>query len=145
MDTSRLLRSTAALVAVGLLAGALGMVLILGLDAVGLAQQSAYAIGAGMAVAVTLAIADTYTPIGSGPTDRLSRQPRQKLAVDFVLTGLVAAAVSAILALAGADSIAGGLLVIGISVAIGYGTFITRNLDSYRPQQPATTGSLGEP
>jgi hypothetical protein len=144
MDTSRLLRSAVALVAVGLLAGALGMVLIFALDALGLAQQSAYAIGAGMAVAVTLAIADTYTLVGSGPSDQLTAQAREKLAVDFLLTGLVAAAVAALLALAGAASVAGGILVIGISVAIGYGTFVARNFESYRPQARAA-GPPGEP
>lgn len=143
MDTSRLLRSAVALVGVGLLAGALGMVLIFSLSSAGLAQQSAYAIGAGMAVAVTLAVADTYTLVGSGPTDQLSGQAREKLAVDFLLTGLVAAAVGALLTLAGAASIAGGLLVIGISVAIGYGTFVARNIDAYRPQNRGKPGRPG--
>lgn len=132
MNTSRLLRSTVALLVVGLFAGALGMVLILVLDTAGLGQQAAYVVGAGMAVAVTLAIADTYTPIGSGPTEHLSAQPTQKLALDFGLTSLVAAALGAVLALAGFADIAGGILVIGISVAIGYGTFIARNVDAYR-------------
>lgn len=132
MNTSRLLRSTVALIAVGLFAGALGMVLILGLDAAGLGQQAAYVVGAGMAVAVTLAIADTYTPIGSGPTEHLSVQATRKLALDFAVTALVAAAVGAALALAGFADVAGGILVIGISVAIGYGTFIARNVDAYR-------------
>lgn len=145
MDTSRLLRSAVALVAVGLLAGALGMVLILALDATGLPQQAAYAIGAGAAVAVTLAIADTYTPIGSGPSDRLSGQPREKLAVDFLLTGLVAGAVGAGLALLGVANVAGGLLVIGISVAIGYGTFVARNVDEYRTRDADRPGYQGQP
>lgn len=143
MNTSRLLRSAVALVAVALLAGALGMVLILVLDAVGLAQQSAYAIGAGAAVAVTLAVADTYTPIGSGPSEQLSTQPREKLAADFLLTALVAGAVGAGLSLLGFAAIAGGLLVIGISVAIGYGTFVARNVDEYRPRDAGKPGHTG--
>ena len=138
MNTSRLLRSAVALVAVGLFAGALGMVLILLLDTAGLGQQAAYVVGAGAAVAVTLAIADTYTPIGSGPTQHLSAQRQQKLALDFVLTGLVAAAIGAGLSLAGFAAIAGGLLVIGISVAIGYGTFVARNIDAYRLRDHGT-------
>jgi predicted Kef-type K+ transport protein len=133
MDTSRLLRSVVALVAVGLLAGALGIVLILVLGGLGLGQEAAYSIGAGMAVAVTLAIADTFTPIGSGPRDRLADQARGKLALDFGLTTAVAAAVGALLSLAGLASVASGLLVIGISVAIGYGTFVARNVEAYRP------------
>lgn len=143
MDTSRLLRSTVALVAVGLFAGALGMVLILVLDTAGLGQQAAYAVGAGTAVAVTLAIADTYTPIGSGPTEHLSAQPQQKLALDFVLTSLVAAAIAAGLALAGFADTAGGLIVIGISVAIGYGTFVARNVDAYRLRDHGNSGRPG--
>ena len=143
MNTSRLLRSTVALLAVGLFAGALGMVLILVLDAAGLGQQAAYVVGAGMAVAVTLAIADTYTPIGSGPTEHLSAQSGPKLAFDFVLTSLVAAAIGAALALAGFAGAAGGLIVIGISVAIGYGTFIARNVDAYRLRDHGNQGRAG--
>lgn len=144
MDTSRLLRSAVALVAVGLLAGALGMALILALDAVGLRQESAYTVGAGVAVAVTLAVADTYTPIGSGPSDQLAGQAREKLLVDFALAAAVAAAVGAVLSLAGVGDVAGGLLAIGISVAIGYGTFVARNVTAYRPSRGASPGSPGE-
>jgi len=143
MDTSRLLRSAVALVAVALLAGALGMVLILGLDAVGLGQQAAYTVGAGAAVAVTLALADTYTPIGSGPQQELSAQPTQKLAIDFLLTGLVAAAVAAVIALAGFAAVAGGLVAIGVSVAIGYGTFVTRNVAAFRLGNSGNPGRPG--
>lgn len=143
MNTSRLLRSTAALIAVGLLAGALGMVLILVLDTTGFEEQTAYVVGAGVAVAVTLAIADTYTPIGSGPTEHLSAQSPQKLALDFVLTGFVAAVIAAGLSLAGFADVAGGLLGIGISVAIGYGTFVTRNVDSYRLRNRGKPGRPG--
>lgn len=143
MDTSRLLRSAVALVVVGFFAGALGMVLILVLDTAGLGQQAAYVVGAGTAVAVTLAIADTYTPIGSGPTEHLSAQPRQKLALDFVLTALVTAAIGAVLALAGFANVAGGLVVIGVSVAIGYGTFVARNVDAYRLRDHGSAGRTG--
>lgn len=143
MDTSRLLRSTVALVAVGLLAGVLGMVLILFLDAIGLRQQSAYVIGASAAVAVTLTIADTYTPIGSGPSQQLADQPREKLGVDFALTGFVAAAVGALIALGGFAGIAGGIVGIGISVVIGYGVFIARNVDAYRLRDHGKPGHPG--
>lgn len=143
MDTSRLLRATVALVVIGLFAGALGMLLIFLLDAAGLGQQAAYVVGASAAVAVTLAIADTYTPIGSGPTERLSAQPLEKLAVDLLLTTLVAVAVAAGLSLAGVAPIAGGILAIGISVAIGYGTFVARNVDAYRARDRGKPGRPG--
>lgn len=143
MNTKRLLRSTVALVAVGLLAGALGMALILVLDTAGLREQSAYVIGASVAVAVTLSVADTYTPIGSGPSEFLADQPREKLGVDFILTGLVAAAVGALIALGGLAGIAGGLLGIAISVVIGYGVFIARNVDAYRLRDRGKPGHPG--
>lgn len=143
MDTSRLLRSTVALVAVALLAGAIGMTLIAGLDAAGLSGQSAYIIGAGTAVAVTLAISDTYTPIGSGPTHLLRDQPREKLVVDFLVVCAVAASVAAVVAFAGFGNVAGGILGIGVSVAVGYGAFIARNLSAYRPQDHGQPRQVG--
>lgn len=143
MDTSRLLRSVVALVAVGLLAGVLGMALILALATAGVGEQAAYTVGAGAAVAVTLAIADTFTPIGSGPSDELAAQSTGKLAVDVLLTGLVAAASGAVLGLAGLASVGGGLLVIGISVAVGYGTFVARNVPAYRLRNSGKPGRPG--
>lgn len=143
MDTSRLLRSTVALVGVALLAGVIGMALIAALDAAGLSGQSAYVIGAGTAVAVVLAIADTYTPIGSGPTHLLRDQPREKLGVDFLLVSAVAAIVAAVVALAGFGNVAGGILGIGVSVAVGYGVFIARNLSAYRPQDRGHPRQMG--
>jgi hypothetical protein len=87
-----------------------------------------------------LGLADAYTPLGSNArTEQLQEKPPGALAADFALTGAAGGVLAAVGAVALLGPDVGGLArtaVLGAAIAVGYGTFVARNYDVYRPDGP---------
>lgn len=133
----RYARALASLVAVGVFAGIVGTVLRYLLTAAGVSTGRASPIAIAVAVALTLAVADVYTPIGRGPRSNAIREKqRAALASDFLLAAALAAVVASGLTLLGAAAwppLGDGVVVMIAGVAAGYGGFMWRNRRFYLP------------
>lgn len=148
MNWSPFSRAFGALVGVGALAVALFAGLVTALGSVGVPRWTATSAAAGAVVPAVLALADTYTPLGSNArTELLQEQRVGTLVADVALTG----AVGGVLAALGAVALLGpeteGLLrtaVLGVAIAVGYGVFVARNYDIYRPDGAVATAEDAE-
>lgn len=141
MDWSPFARAFGALVGVGALAVALFAVLVTVLGAAGVPRWMTTPAAAGAVVPAVLALADAYTPLGNNErTELLRRQPSSALVADLALAGATGGVVAGLGAVAVLGPSAEGLMrtvVVGAAVALGYGAFIARNYDVYRPGGPA--------
>ena len=148
MDWSPWTRAFGALVGVGALAVALFAALATALGAAGLPRWTATVAAAGAVVPAVLALADAYTPLGNNArTALLQEQPASALAADLAFTGAtgaVLAGLGAVLVLEPAADGLGRTAVVGVAVAVGYGVFVARNYDVYRPGGPVAAGGDAE-
>jgi putative flippase GtrA len=132
-------RAVGYFLAVGALAGVLGLGLTTVLRVTGLPDRVVPPVAIATAVAVALAVADVYTPIGRGPQrDEIRDRPRNALLTDVALAGTVAAAVAALLALLGLlvwSPLGHELLVLVVGIGAGYGAFMYRNKEFYIPER----------
>jgi len=148
MNWSPFARALGALIGVGALAVALFAALVTALGAAGLPQWTATVAAAGAVVPAVLALADAYTPLGNNTrTERLQEQPASALAADLALTGGtggVLAGLGAVLVLGPAADGLARTAVLGVAVAVGYGVFVARNYDVYRPDGPVAAGGDAE-
>ncbi|SEW23025.1 hypothetical protein [Halobacterium jilantaiense] len=140
MNWSPFARAFGALVGVGALAVALFAGLVTALGAVGVPRWTATSAGAGAVVPAVLALADAYTPLGNNDRTQLLQEKRAgALAVDVALTGAVGGVLAALGAVAVLGPETAGLVrtaVLAVAVAVGYGVFVARNYDVYRPGGP---------
>jgi len=148
MNWSPFARAFGALVGVSALAVALFAGLVTALGAAGVPRWTATPAAAGAVVPAVLAVADAYTPLGNNDrTEALRRQPGGALVADLALAGSVGGVVAGVGAVALLEpSVGGGLVrtaVVGAAVALGYGVFVARNYDVYRPGGPAGVAAAG--
>lgn len=140
MNWSPFARAFGALVGVGVLAVALFAVLVTALGAAGVPRWTATPAAVGAVVPAVLAMADAYTPLGNNArTELLQEQRASVLATDVALTGAVGGVLGGVGAVLVLGPETGGLArtgVVGVAVAVGYGTFVARNYDVYRPDGP---------
>lgn len=140
MNWSPVGRAFGALVGVGVLAVVLYAALVTALGVAGVPRWTATVAAAGAVVPAVLALADAYTPLGNNArTELLQQQPASGLGADVALTGAVGGVLGGLGAVAVLGPETGGLLrtaVLGVAVAVGYGTFVARNYDVYRPDGP---------
>jgi len=140
MNWSAFARAFGALVGVGALAVVLFVALVTALGAVGVPRWVATTAAAGAVVPSVLGLADAYTPLGSNArTEQLQEKPPGALAADVALTGAVGGVLAAVGGLALLGPGVGGLArtaVLGAAIAVGYGTFVARNYEVYRPDGP---------
>ena len=140
MNWSAFARALGALVGVGALAVVLFVALVTALGAVGVPRWVATTAAAGAVVPAVLGLADAYTPLGSNArTEQLQEKPAGALAADFALTGAVGGVLAAVGGVALLGPEVGGLArtaVLGAAIAVGYGTFVARNYEVYRPDGP---------
>lgn len=137
MNLRPLARAFGALVGVGALAAVLFVVLLTALVTVGVPRWVASPAAVGAVVPAMLAFADLYTPLGNNDRTDVIREKRlDALVADFASTAVGGALVGS----AGAYAVLGpetsGLArtaVVAVAVAIGYGVFVVRNVDVYRP------------
>jgi len=138
-DLPRVVRAAAYLVAVGALAGTLAIGLTAGLRAVGEADGVVSPVAISAAVAVALAVADVYTPIGRGPqSDAIRDRPPSEVVPDVALAGTIAAAVAALLAFVGLavwSPLGNEILVLIVGIGAGYAAFMLRNREYYLGEQ----------
>jgi len=140
MNWSPFARAFGALVGVGALAVVLFAVLVTAFGVADVPRWLATPAAAGAVVPAVLALADAYTPLGNNArTELLQQQRLGALAADVALTGAVGgvlAGVGAVLVLGPAASGLARAAVLAVAVAVGYGTFVARNYDVYRPRGP---------
>ncbi|MDH5019285.1 hypothetical protein [Halobacterium rubrum] len=145
MNWSPFARAFGALVGVGALAVALFAVLVTALGAAGVPRWMATPTAAGAVVPAILALADAYTPLGNNErTELLKRQPSSALVADLALAGATGGVVAGLGAVAVLGPSVAGLArtaVVGAAVALGYGVFVARNYDIYRPGGPAAASA----
>lgn len=134
MRTNALGRAAGALVALAAVSVLLFLGLLTVLDWAGVAQWVASSAAVGAVVTVALAGADAFTPLGTDKSHLLQAKPWPTLAVDFLLasaTGFVVGFLGGYFLLSeGADGLV-RLVVVSLSVVLGYGTFVARNADIY--------------
>jgi hypothetical protein len=134
MRTNAIGRAAGALVALAAVSVVLFLGLLTVLGLVGVAQWVASSAAIGAVTTVALAGADAFTPLGTDNARQLRAQPWPTLAVDFLLAGATGFVVGflggSILLSPGADGL-GRLVVVSLSVVLGYGTFVARNTDIY--------------
>jgi membrane associated rhomboid family serine protease len=142
MNWSPFARAFGALVGVGALAVVLFVALVTALGAVRVPQWAATTAAAGAVVPAVLGLADAYTPLGSNARTELLQEKRPgSLAADLALTGAVGGVLGALGAFVLLGPEVGGLArtaVLGVAIAVGYGTFVARNYDIYRTDGPKT-------
>lgn len=140
MSVKGFARALGALVGIGLLAVVLFLVLVTAFATVGVPGWMATPVAASAVVPGILAIADVYTPLGNNRRMSVLRQKLPSaLAVDFAVTavvGCVAAFVGSVVLLGPDATSLARTAVVALSVALGYGTFIARNVDVYRGTAP---------
>lgn len=140
MNWSPFARAFGALVGVAALAVALFVGLVTALAAAGVPRWTATPAAVGAVVPAVLALADAYTPLGNtARTERLQEQRAGALAADVALTGAVGGVLGGVGAVVVLGPETGGLArtaVLGVAVAVGYGVFVARNYDVYRPDGP---------
>jgi hypothetical protein len=145
MNLGPLARAFGALVGVAALAVVLFVGLVTGLGAAGVQRWVATPAATGAVVPAVLAMADAYTPLGNNTrTELLQHKPVSAFAADLALTGAVGGVLGGVGAVAVLGPEVGGLprmAVLGVAVAVGYGTFVARNYDVYRPGGPAAVES----
>ena len=125
------------LLALGMLALGLALGTQLGLEAVGVPRVDAITVSTAAAVAVALAAADVFTPIGQRQVKERFEEDPVSMLPDFLVAGLVGGAT------AGAARLLGGVgaPVLGtqtvatlLGVGVGYVAFLALNREMYRPQ-----------
>lgn len=149
MDVKPFARALGSLVGVGLLGAVLFLVLVTAFVAVGVPRWMASPVAASAVVPAILAVADVYTPLGNNRRMGVLREKLPSvLAVDFALTAVVGCVVAFVGSVALLAPDTGGLArtaVVGVAVALGYGTFIARNVDVYRETAPVPDGDEFDP
>ncbi|MFB6072471.1 MAG: hypothetical protein ABEJ88_05825 [Halobacterium sp.] len=137
MNWKALARAAGALLALAGVAAAGFLALVTVLVRVGVPQWTASPAAAAAVVAAVLPAADVYTPLGNTRrTERLRAKAADALAVDFALAaavGFVAGYAGATILLSGQTAGLARTAVVAVGVALGYGTFVARNVDVYRP------------
>lgn len=140
MHVNPLARAVGALVLVAAAATVAFVVLATVLVRVGVRAWVASPAAAGGIVAATLPAADVYTPLGNTQRTQLLRgQTPSKVVVDFALAGVaggVAGSLGALLVLSPDASNLASTAVVATAVALGYGTFVARNVAAYRLDGP---------
>lgn len=124
--------------------GVLALVLALGsqfgLEAIGASRTDAIIVSSALAVAIALAAADVFTPIGRRTIrDRFEADPMAMLP-DFVIAGVVGGGSAGLARLAGGlgvPFVGGRAVAVLLGVSLGYVAFIARNRDLYRPDRTA--------
>lgn len=146
MNWSPFGRAVGALVGVGVLAVALFTALVTALVAAGVPRWTATPAAASAVVPAVLALADAYTPLGNNTRTKLLQEKRLgALAADVGLTGAVGGVLGglgAVVVLGPETSGLARMAVLGVAIAVGYGTFVARNYDVYRPDGPV--GASGD-
>ncbi|GGL49878.1 hypothetical protein [Halocalculus aciditolerans] len=84
-------------------------------------------VGEGVGIAVALAVADSLAPWGRTIATELQSKPREELAVDVAVDALFAVASGGVVAMLTTSWVA----IIGVSVLLGYGSFVYRNQAAY--------------
>lgn len=140
----RILRGAGSLLVVALLAALLSLGLRTLLEAAGIPAARAGPVGITTAIALALAVADVWTPIGRGPSHGdISEKEAGALAADLLVTGILTLAASVALVLLGEAVWAplGSLVaVFVVGVGVGYGAFMLRNREYYFEERPAGVG-----
>ena len=148
MNWSPFARAFGALVGVGALAVALFAVLVTALAAAGVPRWTATPAAAGAVVPAVLALADAYTPLGNNArTELLQAKPVVAFTADVALTGAVGGVLGGLGAVLVLGPETGGLArtaVLGVAIAVGYGTFVARNYDVYGPDGPVASSGDAE-
>jgi len=142
MDLKPLARAVGALAALAVVAAVSFVVLATVLARAGVPRWTAAPTAVGAVVSAVLAAADAYTPLGNTQrTELLRAKPPGALAVDFGLAAAVGAAAGyagSLLLLSGQTAGLARTAVVAVAVVLGYGTFVARNFEVYRPGGAAT-------
>ncbi len=128
------------LAVLGVLVVILALATQFGLEAVGVSQTDAIIVSSALAVAIALAAADVFTPIGRRTIrERFEADPTAMLP-DFVIAGLVgggSAGLARLVGSFGVPLVGGRTVAVLLGVAIGYVAFVAQNRDLYRPGRTA--------
>lgn len=126
------------LTVLGLLALGLALGSQLGLELLGVARNDAVIVSTAAAVAVALAAADVFTPIGQRRVQERFKDEPVSMLPHFLVAGLVGGATAGAARLLGSV----GVPVVGsqtasvlLGVALGYVAFLALNRDIYRPER----------
>lgn len=131
MDTRRIVGFFTALVVVAVCALALTLVFGWLFSVLPVPWPSSTPVGEGVGIAVAIAIADTLSPWGHTIAAELQSKPRGELAVDLVVDAVLAIVGGGVVAMVTTNWVA----ILGVSVLLGYGSFVYRNRDAYRGER----------